>query len=256
MSVGSRVAVLSETRIFTRAGTEAAIRIITARARLACLRADHPVAQVVQGILWASIDDTWLDHSRQVMEVLGVALEFWEFVDMSRAAAWDAAQRKRHLQSYKHKVIKPAAEAKEAAWFIAQLSRLNEEGVVDYAEIVPLRQPWPVEMRVVQWGRGRWRQFRAWCLARSSGALPLVVWGAGDLPRMLPVCPFCGAVADLRHILNVRQGTADLREDLRGSAFRDPATWAMRRVGVAAGMEARVQYFGRCMVRIIAARRR
>ena len=134
----------------------------------------------------------------------------------------------------------------------AQLSRLNEEGVVDYAEIVPLRQPWPVEMPVVKRGRGRWRQLRAWCLARSSGALPLVVWGAGDLPRILPVCPFCGAVADLRHILNECQGTAGMC----GCAFRDPAAWAMRRVGVAANLEARAQYFGRCMVRTIAARRR
>ena len=108
-SVGSRVAVLSETRILTRAGTEAATRVVTARARLACLREDHPVARVVQGILASGVSDTWLDHSRQVMAWLGVSQEFWEFVDLAGVAEWDAEMRKGNLRKYRLKVVKPAA---------------------------------------------------------------------------------------------------------------------------------------------------
>ena len=48
-SIGSRAAVLSETRLLTRAGTEAALRVCMARARLACLPVAHPVYQVVWG---------------------------------------------------------------------------------------------------------------------------------------------------------------------------------------------------------------
>ena len=128
--------------------------------------------------------------------------------------------------------------------------------MVDYAELVPLRQPWPFDMRTAPWGRGRWKQFRAWCLARASGGLPLVVWGAGGIPTMLPACPFCGVAADLRHVLRECRGTVALRSALPGCAAHDAAAWAMRRVGVQAGLEVRVQYFGRCMARLIAAMRR
>ena len=41
---GSRVAVLAETRLLTRTGTVAAVRVVMARARLACLLAAHPAS--------------------------------------------------------------------------------------------------------------------------------------------------------------------------------------------------------------------
>ena len=92
-------------------------------------------------------------------------------------------------------------------------------------------------------------------LPRSSGGLPLVVWGAGGLPRMVPDCPFCTGAADLRHFMNACGGTADLRRALPSLAVSDPMAWALRRASLAAGLELRVQYLGRCMVRLIAAAR-
>ena len=42
--MGSRVAILSETRLMTRTGTAAAVKVVMARARLACLPVGHPAA--------------------------------------------------------------------------------------------------------------------------------------------------------------------------------------------------------------------
>jgi hypothetical protein len=255
-SIGSRVAVLSETRILTRAGSEAAVRIVMVRARLSCLREDHPAALAAQGILESGLRGTWLDHSLAVMSWLGVEQDFWEYVDMAAAAEWGPSQRKGHLSKYKEKVVVPAMRRVEVTWFMQQLSRLNEEGTVNYSELVPMRQPWARDLRLAMWGRGRWRQFRAWCLARASGKIPLVVWGAGGLLVALPACPFCNCTANLEHFIRYCPGMEDLRSTLPNSAAVDQAAWTMRGVSVAAGLELRIQYFGRCMARLIAARRK
>ena len=71
--VGSRVAVLSETRLLTRTGTAAAIRIVMARARLVCLPNEHPAMAAARTACVLGEGETWLDHSRRVMtEILGV----------------------------------------------------------------------------------------------------------------------------------------------------------------------------------------
>jgi hypothetical protein len=47
--VGRSVALLAETRLLTRSGTAAAVKVVMARARLACLPLDHPAAVGVAG---------------------------------------------------------------------------------------------------------------------------------------------------------------------------------------------------------------
>ena len=50
--------------------------------------------------------------------------------------------RKGYLLRWKNKVVRPAVWKYEDTWFKEQLARLNDEGLVPYHEIVPLRSPW------------------------------------------------------------------------------------------------------------------
>ena len=61
---GSRVAVLAETRLLTRTGTAAAVRVVMARARLACLPPAHPASAAARAASRLPYGGTWLDHSR------------------------------------------------------------------------------------------------------------------------------------------------------------------------------------------------
>ena len=71
--VGRWVKILAETRLLTRTGTSAAVRVVMARARLACLPPEHPASAAARAACKAGGRATWLDHSRHVMvDILGV----------------------------------------------------------------------------------------------------------------------------------------------------------------------------------------
>ena len=75
------------------------------------------------------------------------------------------------------------------------------------------------------WGATDWRYFRAWLLARICGAIPLIVWDAGDLPASLPECTCCQAVdAGLAHLIEDCPGTAEAR--VEGSRLTLPEALA------------------------------
>ena len=193
VSVGSRVAVLSETRLLTRAGTEAAMRVVMARARLACLPEEHPVYKVAWAVWRARVGGTWMEDSSRVMrEVLGIDLELWEFEAVSLVVRNTRRHRKALLARYKRHVVLPRVRAKESEWFRDQLAKLNTEGAVPYHELVPVRARWQLALQCAPWGATLWRFFRAWALARITGGIPLSLWGMGDIASVLPRCFACG----------------------------------------------------------------
>ena len=101
---------------------------------------------------------------------------------------------------------------KEDEWFYTQLAALNNEALIPYRELVPLRQPHSMALQWAPWGRTLWRFYRAWCLARVTGCLPWSIWGRGGNPRSLDSCPLCGTLgADLRHAVACCPGLSKYR---------------------------------------------
>ena len=96
---GNRVAILAETRLLTRTGTTAAVKVTMARARLACLPWQHPTAVAARGAALVGGEETWLDHSRWVMQqIFGVRAEIWEFMPELDEARTDATVWKKVLR--------------------------------------------------------------------------------------------------------------------------------------------------------------
>ena len=67
MRLVSAEATLAEMRLIVRTGTAAVVRVIMARARLACLPVDNPTHKVVQAIVDFRVRNTWWQHSAGVV---------------------------------------------------------------------------------------------------------------------------------------------------------------------------------------------
>ena len=176
---GGYVRAFAETRFLTRLGSEIAIRIVLARARLLLLPAGHPVEAAVNGALNVT-GKNWLRDAESVMEDLGIGTDIChDWSDIGRSSS---KKTKDFLKKWKLQVVRPAVWRLEEEWFRVQLSKLNNDGLVPYAELVPLRQPCPAVVRWAPWGKTMWRFHKAWCLARVTGGIPLVIWGGSASP--------------------------------------------------------------------------
>jgi hypothetical protein len=251
--VGSRVAMLAETRLLTRSGTTAAVKVVMARARLACLPEAHPAAVAVAGALMGGHGDTWIEHSRGVMtEVLGVTCEFCDFEAEMTVMRRDPVRRKHALRAYRQKVVMPRARVREIAWFQEKLADLNKEGIVNYAEIVPLRTPWRASLKWASWGPCMWRFFKAWCVARATGGVPLEVWGHGGVPKVMAKCPACkGVLVGLRHVIQGCPSTEVYRRSLPDEVGAGTLQWALVGCGDVDILRQRVRFFGLCVAKMV-----
>ena len=203
---GGHVRLFAETRFLTRLGARLAQRIIMARCRLLNLPEVSPVCGVVQAASRV-IGDTWLDHSRQVMLHFGIVDDML----LPVGDRLDAKVRKQQVKAWKDRVVAPAVRRKEDEWFLEQVSKLNSSALIPYSELLPLRAAFPNRQRWAPWGRTMRRFYRAWCIARMTGGLPMVAWEGrnGGIPLMLEPCPLCGAASvDLVHLVAVCTGTA------------------------------------------------
>ena len=115
---------------------------------------------------------------------------------------------------------------------------------------------WGIGAGWAPWGATDWRYFRAWLLVRICGAIPLVVWDAGDLPTVTPSCPCCDAKdVGMAHLVESCPGTEEARLDMTSVTLSevlagDPDVGVLRR---------RVRGVGRAMALAVvglAARRR
>ena len=130
---------LAETRMLTRWGAALLQRIVLARARLLALPATSPVAQVVAGTR-VTTGATWLDHAMAVTRSLGITVDF-PVEDMLPTARACADTRRKAVKQWKRTFVVPAVRAHEQRWFVLQLAALNNEGVVPYRDLLPVREP-------------------------------------------------------------------------------------------------------------------
>ncbi|CAK0817387.1 unnamed protein product [Prorocentrum cordatum] len=135
------------------------------------LTVTSPVAQVVAGTR-VTTGATWLDHAMDVTRSLGITVDF-PVEDMLSTARACADTRRKAVKQWKRTFVVPAVRAHEQRWFVLQLAALNNEGVVPYRDLLPVREPLTPGIRWAPWSRSMWRLFQAWSLARVAGRLPV-----------------------------------------------------------------------------------
>ena len=149
-------------------------------------------------------------------------------------------------------MVIPAVRQAEGEWFLTQLQALNSDGLIPYAELVPLRAPFPAVVRWAPWGKTMWRYHRAWCLARITGCFPLVAWGRSGFPCRLDCCSLCGTPqADLRHVLAQCPLLLSYRVDLRPGVVDFLPQWALAHTDDIAVLQERVRFFGLCEAAVV-----
>ena len=189
-SVGSRAAVLAETRLLIRAGTMVAQRIAMTRARIFLLPRDHPTSLAVQWIVAGNVQDTWWTHSAEVVRAVLQVPEIWHTIEVTDEIRSSIVHRKRALATYKRCHILPRVRKMETEWIQGQLQNALTEAILPYRSICPTLQQWRPPERWAHWPPSRWRLHRIWCAASVRGALPLLTPNSCFL-RIVPVCPFC-----------------------------------------------------------------
>ena len=87
---------LAETRLLLRTGTVAAVRVMMACARVACLLLEHPTSLMVRAIVTHRVRGTWWQHSGDVArERLGVKGELWDMSPLTASFRDDPAARRK-----------------------------------------------------------------------------------------------------------------------------------------------------------------
>ena len=139
---------------------------------------------------------TWLCDAGEVARSVGVTE--WPVPEPGASPA----RRRALVRTWAKQVVDPLLEAAEAGWFAEQVGRLADTGLLPLDALLPLRQPWAPEVRWAPWSPAMWRYHRAWMVARLSGAIPGVVWGAEVRAAPGEACALCGgAVACLHHLI-------------------------------------------------------
>ena len=193
-----------------------------------------------------------MDHAQAVSQYFGIepggSLDFTRYSKMSATEKLDPQIRKSRVRQWKVLVVAPRIRRMEDDWFREQLASLGAEQVVPLTVLLPIWQPTPPSIRWARWGKTMWRFYRARCVARVSGGIPLVVWGFKEAPTTLKTCPFCGCSdVGLWHFLQVCAGTSQYRCEMGTSNSNgDWYSWALQDSAVEPDMKARVKYFGLC----------
>jgi hypothetical protein len=194
-----------------------------------------------------------MQHSKDVLNViLGVVCEFSDFETEMETVRRVPQRRKQALRAYRQRVVMPKARDREIKWFQEKLAGLNDEGLIHYAELVPLRTPWRASMRWAAWGPCLWRFFKAWCVARAVGGVPLAVWGRGGVPKVMARCPACGSVlVGLRHMIEECPATATYRRCLPEDARPVTLRWALMGCADVNVLRLKIRFFGLSVARLV-----
>ena len=139
---------------------------------------------------------------------------------------------------------------------MGQIAQLNSTGAVPYADLVPLRQPWPRSLQWAAWGPTMWRFFKAWAVVRITGGFPLPHWGLGDVALVFPHCCLCGrGFVDVAHLLAACPGTARYRAGLPAASLANVSLWCLGCPGAPDELRVRVMFLGLCCSAFMRARR-
>ena len=214
--VGSMVAVLSEARILTRAGTTVAKHVVMARARLACLPKDHPAVVAASTIIMNGLQDTWMSHTKHVASTfLGVQADLWDKLDsIGSEVRNDSKQRKQLLRTFYIEQVLPRLRAMEDKWFKEQVAALNSGSLIPYKDLVPLRMDWTAGHSWANWTPSMWHLHRLWILCRVTGKLPILRRSDQQFLPVLSFCPLCSSrvVTGLLNCICMCPITVDLRD--------------------------------------------
>jgi hypothetical protein len=242
--------------MMVRTGTAVVIRVIMARARLACLPLAHSTQVVMREIVQQQIPGTWWQHSAEVVQYwLGARSEIWDFREITEEIRSNSRRRKTLLGSYRKRVVMPRVRAADLHWFRTGIQSKGVGGLVPFQSIAPPLRPWSTSVKHLRWGRVMWRFFRAWTIARITGRLPLCVWDDQALEAVLARCPACGMnVVGLRHVLCNCVFNADLRHALpfvEGGLLQ----WSLTGCRDVATLRMKVRFVGLCCARVAHLRR-
>ena len=198
----------------------------------------------------------WLNDAEVIMLGLGITDVFgvdgWRRLDRSQQKLCKAA-----LKAWKHRVVLPAIWRTESEWFYEQLAKLNNDGLIPYIDLLPLRRPWSLAVRWAPWGSTMWRFYRAWCISRVTGSVPMMVWGRGEAAVELESCSLCGLRGvGLWHILVECRELLSHRVDLPHGARAGLPAWALESCESVPELELRVRYTGLCLCAVICGYRR
>ena len=240
---GGHVRAFLETRLLTRAAAKVATRIITAWARVLLLPQDSPVAPAIRAALAAG-GGTWLQDAAAVAQTYGVSAPPLHLADAAEAGP---KARRQAVRSWARAAVLPKIREAERAWFCEQLGKLNDNGLLPIAEVLPLQRQWPADLRWAGWGKSTWRFHRAWCVARVTSEIPADVWGMPQT-RLPQICALCaGAPNTLEHLLAQCPAGRGLRDAVceRWPLGPDTLTaWVLRDVDALDERAAKVRYLG------------
>ena len=132
----------------------------------------------------------------------------------------DEDERRKAASLWKHKVVRPRLWQLDRQWFDSQLNALHSQTTIPYQMLVPSFVAFPTGLLWAPWGPTTLRFFKAWCVCRVTGCIPLCLWECGGLVLDLEVCPLCAMRgADLLHIVTACPGTYQfLHQAPQGSA--------------------------------------
>ena len=191
-----------------RLGTEMLLRAIMLKARCRLLHTGHLV-RILLDAYSSHCGTTWLACVKSIQQRRDFPREIPDITDVFEKDLLDTAttnkpSRKRLLRIYRQRYVLPTLKEYD----IAAFSRVSSNSKWPYSIFEPIPSPLPPLLLQLPWSQDTWAHYRTWACVRAMGRWPLVLYHAGDLPRLLPVCPLCGRPGvDIRHALQFCPGT-------------------------------------------------
>ena len=208
-------------------------RAILFKARVQLLPA-HPAeillatAQISAAPSWAAKISQLQSRSEFLFNIPDIT-ESMTYADMTLASSCRFTRRK-FIRNYRLNVVGPVLQAYDEEAF----GRACEASDWPYADFQPAPAPFPELLLALNWGPQTWCHYRAWSVIKAHGRWPLQVFGVGELPRTLEICPCCQEPeVCVVHMLAVCPGTLDLYREWAASTSHASASrleWPLLRL--------------------------
>ena len=167
----------------------------------------HALLQAAQ----TSPADTWASRVSQVRSLLGgipniLDVFGGQITDDVRSSG---VARRKFAHAFRKQYVLPALRDYD----IAALQAASTAHSWPYTLFQEPFVPFDDSLLTADWGRPEWQQYRTWAVTRSTGRIPLVLFGIQELPSSLPSCPWCASpTADIKHLLFLCPETRSERE--------------------------------------------
>ena len=253
----------AETRMGSRLGTRWATRTIMARARVTLMPANSPVGKSLRGAELGG-GKCWVRDVDALAAHLGVTESVRDVLEPGEVGRQLRAEERRLVVArFRRRFVAPRAKQYDEQWYREALANLPDRVQLPYRDLVlggdegppPV---WGIDLGWAGWGRQDWKYFRAWVITRITLGIPLMIWGAGDVPAFIPECPCCGAPkVNIPHLIGACAGTANHWQPRPGSG-RIQWSWEEILQATASMTEIRmkVRILGRCCATLVDGLRR